>query len=47
MTVLNVTGLKEEAVVQPGEDGTYAESRGGTETSFGYMTLGTTPSHST
>ncbi len=31
MTVLNVTGLKEEAVVQPGEDGTYAESRGGTE----------------
>ena len=31
MTVLNVTGLKEESVVQPGEDGTYAESRGGTE----------------
>ena len=31
MTVLNVTGLKEESVVQPGEVCTYAESRGGTE----------------
>jgi len=31
MTVLNVTGLKEQAIAQPGEDGTYAESRGGTE----------------